>query len=150
MISATTKYALRALVQLGSLPPGESVAGRELAVAADIPKNYLAKMLQVLAGAGLIHAVRGVGGGYRLLRRPEQIYLIEIIELFDRTCSLDECLLDGLHPCSDATGCAAHASWREVKHAFRTFIERTTVATLISTPAKPVSVELRPTRESRL
>ena len=44
-----------------------------------MPVNYLAKVLQVLAGANLIIGRRGVGGGYRLARRPEEITMLEVI-----------------------------------------------------------------------
>jgi Rrf2 family protein len=135
MVSITAKYAVRSLVELAALPPQASLAGRELAAAAGIPRNYLAKVLHVLGGAGLIHAARGIGGGYRLQRAPDQVRLIDIVELVDRARGHDDCLLDGLHPCSDATACAAHESWCEVKHAFRAFLEETTLAELVSRPA---------------
>lgn len=142
MISATAKHALRALAHLASQPPGCTIGGRELAQAAAIPPNYLSKILWTLGSAGVISATRGIGGGYRLSRSPETVCLLEIVELFDKARSAPNCLLDGAHPCSDDTACAAHASWRTVKDAYLSFLEQTTLATL-ATCGPPSPAEVR-------
>lgn len=58
---------------------GELVPTSTLATKADVPANYLAKVLQQLAAAGLIHGRRGVGGGYRLARDASDISLLDIV-----------------------------------------------------------------------
>lgn len=56
---------------------------------ADIAQKYrasphhLAKVLRKLARAGLLHAVRGAGGGYRFAANPKRITLMDVIELFE-------------------------------------------------------------------
>jgi len=57
--------------------------GRELAEQASIPANYLSKVLWTLGNAGIIDATRGNCGGHRLKRNASEIYLFEVIELFD-------------------------------------------------------------------
>ena len=64
MLTATSEYALRALVQLARLRNGDSILGRDLAKKARIPKNYLVKILVSLRNVGMVEAVRGQGGGY--------------------------------------------------------------------------------------
>jgi Rrf2 family nitric oxide-sensitive transcriptional repressor len=96
----------------------------------NIPQNYLAKILWTLGAARVITATRGTGGGYRLRRPASDVRLIEIVELFDKGRTANDCFLDGAHPCSDATACAAHAAWRHVKAAYVAFLEHTTLATL--------------------
>ncbi|MCL4811831.1 MAG: Rrf2 family transcriptional regulator [Vicinamibacteraceae bacterium] len=130
MLSVTAKHALRALAHLASLPPGHTAGGRDIAAAADIPPNYLSKILWTLGSAGLIDATRGTGGGYRLRRPSETVRLVEVVELFDKARSGSACILGGPHACSDETACAAHATWKVVKHAYLAFLEQTTLATL--------------------
>jgi Rrf2 family protein len=130
MVSVTAKYAIRALVQLARIPGGQSLGGRDLSRLANIPQNYLAKILWTLGAARVITATRGTGGGYRLRRPPSDVRLIEIVELFDKGRTANDCFLDGAHPCSDATACPAHAAWRHVKAAYAAFLEHTTLATL--------------------
>lgn len=144
MLGITAKHALRALVELAKLPDGQTVLGRDLAKAAAIPPNYLSKILWTLGSAGIIDATRGTRGGYRLQRRPEHVRLLEVVELFDRARTAGGCLLDSDHPCSDASPCAAHEHWREVKRAYTHFLETTTLATLASREPAVLSPEPHP------
>jgi Rrf2 family protein len=130
MVSVTTQHALRALTHLATLADGVAISGRDLAVATGIPVNYLSKILWTLGSEGVISATRGTGGGYRLGRPAGDVRLIEIVGLFDKARTASECFLDGAHPCSDATACVAHASWRGIKQAYLAFLETTTLASL--------------------
>ena len=144
MVSTTAKHAVRALTHLASLAPGESIGGRDLARAANIPPNYLSKILWTLGSAHVIDATRGIGGGYRMRRPPETVRLIDIIELFDKARTASDCFLDGTHPCSDSTACAAHEHWRDVKKAYVEFLEHTTLAALASSSRQQASPESQP------
>lgn len=128
MFSATTEHALRALVHMARLPEGTSVLGRDLAERASIPANYLSKILLSLRNAGIVETTRGHGGGYRLSRLPNQIRLIEVVDLFEGIQGRPGCLLGEKHDCSDATPCSAHAKWKIVKATYLDFLETNTVA----------------------
>lgn len=128
MFTATSEYALRALVQLARQPRGESVLGKDLAKQGRIPPNYLSKILWALRNAGYLEATRGQGGGYRLARAPERITLIEVVRLFDGVTAEPGCLLGEHHECSDKTPCSAHRSWKKVKEVYLAFIRTTTLA----------------------
>lgn len=78
MLSQTSEYALRAMACM-ALKPDEKFTAGELAKTTMVPQDYLAKVLQQLAGAGLIVGRRGVGGGYSLTRAPDKITLIDVI-----------------------------------------------------------------------
>jgi Rrf2 family protein len=45
--------------------------------------HHLAKVLRDLGRAGIVDAVRGVGGGYRFIGNPKRLTLMDIIELFE-------------------------------------------------------------------
>lgn len=130
MLSITAKHALRALVSLAAESDDKPMLGKDLAERADIPANYLSKILLTLGNAGFITATRGMGGGYRLLKSPSEIYLVDIVDLFDKSRMADGCLLDGGRRCTDQTACSAHAAWREVKAVYTRFLEDTTLAAL--------------------
>ncbi len=71
----------------------ELVATPTLAGLTKVPPNYLAKVLQLLAGANLIVGRRGVGGGYRLARPAEKITLLEVINAVDPVKRIETCPL---------------------------------------------------------
>ena len=83
---------MRAMACL-ALTPERLVPTPELAAQTQVPVNYLAKVLQQLAGAGLISGRRGVGGGYKLARPASQIEMIEIIESIGRIGRINACPL---------------------------------------------------------
>lgn len=128
MLSVTSQHALRALTHIAALPDGESILGRNLSERAGIPPNYLSKILLTLGNAGFLRATRGLGGGYRLLKKPNKIRLIEVVELFDRPSARPQCFLGGGRICSDRTACTAHGGFRDVRSVYLHFLESTTIA----------------------
>ncbi len=128
MLSVTAKYALRALTELAVLPEGAVLLGKELSKRAGVPSNYLSKILWTLGGEGLIEATRGVRGGYRLGRPAGDIRLIDVVTLFDKPSTNQDCFLHDGRKCSDADPCTAHEAWALVGEANRRFLETTTVA----------------------
>jgi Rrf2 family iron-sulfur cluster assembly transcriptional regulator len=128
MLSTTAEHALRALTEMAALGETESILGKDLALRAGIPANYLSKVLWVLGSAEIIDATRGSGGGYRLRRKAAEIRLSEVVELFDRQKPERRCLLGGTKECSDEAPCGAHEEWRKVRATYADFLQRTTIA----------------------
>jgi Rrf2 family transcriptional regulator, cysteine metabolism repressor len=85
VISITTKapYALQALVELGRTSGGDPVPIGELARRRDIPVQFLEQLFGTLRRGGLLASQRGVKGGYSFARAPEEITVLEIVELLD-------------------------------------------------------------------
>ena len=111
--------------------------GKDLATLAEIPPNYLAKILLALKNAGLLGTARGSRGGYWLVRPPESIKLIEIVQLFDQVQTPQPCVIGERDECSEGNRCLAHERWRQIRKDYMNFLEATTIADLAS-PAKKV------------
>lgn len=145
MLSTTSEYALRALAHLAAQPPGAALLGRDLATLADVPANYLSKILITLRNAEIVATSRGLSGGYRLHRPAQEIFLIDVVELFDGVSRTSPaCFLRHQKPCSSASPCHAHELWRDLQARYLGF--------LISTPlsALAVSVDHADGNHSRL
>lgn len=93
MFSQTMEYALRAMACL-ALEPEERTSSSALAERTQVPSDYLAKVLQQLSAAGLIEGRRGVGGGYRLSRAPEDINLLDVINAVEPLERITSCPLN--------------------------------------------------------
>jgi Rrf2 family protein len=126
--SASTTHALRATAWLAAHGGGEAVLGRDLARKLRIPPDYLSKVLATLARSGVLTAVRGAKGGYRLARPPGRIRLLEVVEPFEGKRVRTTCLLRPDRSCRSSGACSAHTAWGGVSEAYRSFLERTTVA----------------------
>lgn len=127
MFSSTATYAVRALAHLACRPRGEAVLGRDLAMIAHVPANYLSKILLTLKKAGIVEATRGLGGGYRLHQAPEDVTLAQIFDLFDPMSELPECLM-GRPSCTPEDPCPAHERWCRVKETYFHFLSHTSLA----------------------
>ena len=133
MLSATSQYALRALVRLAAVPEGAAVLGRDLARECDIPANYLSKILWQLRNSGLVAAARGSGGGYKLERAASDVRLLDVVEVFEALHTRPACLL-GKGECSDADACSAHHAWKKVRRTYVEFLEANTIADITAEP----------------
>lgn len=136
MLSQTAEYALRAMAHLAQVNgDGEARRAEEIAERLDVPRNYLSKILHSLARERLLESTRGPHGGFRLSGDPESLPLGRIVEVFDPQLLAPErrCLM-GQTICSDEEACAAHAHWKEVSVAVRSFFSRTTLADLAADP----------------
>ncbi len=84
MISITTKspYALRAMIELYRHGDGP-VPISELARRGNIPVQFLEQLFATLRRAGVLRSQRGVKGGYSFGRPPDQVTVLELVELLD-------------------------------------------------------------------
>ncbi len=79
-MSTRGDYSSRALRSLALHAGAEQPTSvRDIAERTGLPQPYLEQILLALKGAGLVRSKRGVGGGYVLARRPEEITLGEIV-----------------------------------------------------------------------
>lgn len=79
MLSQTALYALRALVYLSRQPDDDYHQTRGMARVIGVPPNYLGKTLQKLARERIIDSQKGLHGGFRAARLPEQVRLYDIL-----------------------------------------------------------------------
>ncbi len=129
ILSQTTVYALKAVMYLAAADPGESIRVDDMANKLDVPRNYLSKILHSLARSNILDSTRGPKGGFRLVARPEDLPLEDIVSQFQEVSERPQCFL-GREECSDSTPCAAHDHWKGASTAMHRFFKETTVADL--------------------
>ena len=131
-ISVKGEYALQAIFDLSSQPPGQPVRIADIARRQNIPQKFLELILLELKNARIVESVRGAKGGYRLRRAPSEIRLSEIIRLIDGPLApfgdADQlrALID-----RDADHRALYQVFLEVRDAAARILENTTLADLI-------------------
>ena len=126
ILSQTAVYALKAVLHLSESEGDELARVDDIAQALDVPRNYLSKILHVLARDGVLASTRGPRGGFRLAVDASELTLERIVDPFDEVVGGSGCLL-GREQCSDLNPCAAHARWKSVSDAVRAFFRETTV-----------------------
>lgn len=62
-----------------------------------MPERFLLQILRNLVTHGILQSTRGVEGGYTLLRRPNDISVLEVIEAIDGPLGSEIPVSDGLN-----------------------------------------------------
>lgn len=140
-ISRKIDYGLRAMIHLSGLPEGTIASLQDLAGTLHLPREFLAKILKVLTGRGLVRSIRGARGGYRLARPPTQISFLEVIEAVEGPVQLNVCL-DHLDRCDVSAGCTMYHVWKAGQDRMLEVYRRTSLAELAAQPSPPVPIAL--------
>jgi Rrf2 family transcriptional regulator, iron-sulfur cluster assembly transcription factor len=120
-------YTVRAMVDLARHHGTGRRKTAEIAEEMGIPVSYLPQLLAQLVRAGLVASVAGRKGGYVLARPPEEISLLDAIEVADGPMVALVCVLRG-GPCRWDDFCAIHEPWARAQQAFRDSLATTTFA----------------------
>lgn len=126
ILSQTAVYALKATLYLAENQADGRVRVDDMAAALGVPRNYLSKILNVMARVGILSSTRGPNGGFRLSGDPAETNLATVISPFDDIGGASACFL-GQERCSDTAPCAAHARWRSLRSGVLGFLTETTV-----------------------
>lgn len=123
------EYAVRCVLHLSRQGEGALVSRQEVAAATDTPTHFLAKIAQQLAKAGIIEIVQGSKGGYRLLRPPSAITLLEVIEAIIGEIFLNDCVARP-SSCRNSSTCTMHRVWLQAREQLRAVLSAVTFADL--------------------
>jgi Rrf2 family transcriptional regulator, iron-sulfur cluster assembly transcription factor len=127
--SRSSEYAIRALVHLATLPPGEYTMAKTIAADASIPAHFLAKILQDLARDGFLKSNKGPRGGFRLSLPAEELSMLRIVEAVDGPGRFERCI-GGVPECNDRALCGMHDSWTALRSRIIDYLGGTSVADL--------------------
>lgn len=123
-LTSFTDYALRALMRLAGEPERlfttEQIA-REFAIS----RNHLTKVVGELSAAGFIATQRGLGGGFRLARRPDDITIGEIVRRLELRHALVECFRGDGGICVITPKCRLKKKLAMAQEAFLAELDKT-------------------------
>lgn len=112
------EYAIRCALFLSFQGMGIVVSKKEIARVMDVPAQFLVKIAQQLARAGIIEIVQGSKGGYRLLVPPEQLTMLDVVEAVIGKIYLNDCVVRP-ESCSRISACAIHRIWETARDQLR-------------------------------
>jgi Rrf2 family protein len=132
--TANEEYGLRCLLRLGREAPDGSLTLPEISRAEGISMPYAAKIMRILRQGGFVQSARGKAGGYSLSRRPEGIYLGELLALLggrlydpsfcDRHSGVEEV-------CTNSVDCSVRDLWQSLQLAVDQVLSRMTLGDLL-------------------
>lgn len=132
MISTKGRYALRVMLDLAA---NQGEAGflplKDIARRQRISEKYLECILKGLVQEKLLIGVRGKGGGYRLVKKPEEYTVGSILRLTEGELAPVSCLEKGADPCPRADVCLTLPMWTRLDAMIQTFFDGVTLADLM-------------------
>lgn len=129
-LSTKTRYGMRAMCRLAADYGGRTVPLNELARKEEISFKYLEQIMSVLKAKGLIIAIRGSGGGYRLSKSPAEVSLLDIVECFEGSLAPVECV-DYPDFCSRSPDCPTRGVWIKIKEQIRELLSGLTLLDMV-------------------
>ena len=128
----TTKgrYAVTAMLDLTLHADNKPVSLSEISERQSISLSYLEQLFSRLRQYELVSSVRGPGGGYRLGRSSEDIYIAQIIEAVNESVDTTNC--QGKGDCQGGEICLTHALWDELTAEIHNFLNGISLAHLMA------------------
>ena len=128
MITTKSPYAVRALSELARRGGAAPVPIGEIARARDIPVQFLEGLFATLRRAGILQSQRGVKGGYSFARAPDEVTVLEVVELLEGELG------------TDAT--ASGPVWTDAVEAVKNVLGATTIAAVAERDAQSVTAPM--------
>jgi len=135
MLTQKTRYSMLALTRLAKEFGKGTLLINEIAESEKIPKRFLESILLELKKNGYLGSKLGKKGGYYLLKRPEDVSLLEIIRLFEGSIALLACTSEKFYQpcehCKDEKTCSIRHTFKDIREYTFNKLANTSLATLI-------------------
>lgn len=130
-LKISTDYAIRIVLYLASTQA--AATSTEISAQMGIPQTVIATLARPLQEAGILTTQRGLGGGFTLCRKPEDISLHEIINIAEGTTRINRCLEEG-NPCNrnGAPSCPVHKFYSHIQSYLDEAFKQKTIASLLA------------------
>ena len=132
MISTKGRYALRVMIDLAEQDKGQPVPLKDIAERQGISKKYLEIIVKDLVDGKLVKGASGKGGGYVLLRKPEEYSVGEIVELMEGTLAPVACLSKDAEACPRYASCVTLPLWQELDQLVHDFLYQKKLSELVT------------------
>lgn len=132
MISTKGRYAIRFMIDLAEQQEEQPVPLEAAALRQGISKKYLETVVNLLVKAKLVKGSSGKGGGYRLLRRPADYTVGEILKITEGTLATVACLDEDADICPRETFCKTLPMWKKYDSIVHDFFYNITIEDLVN------------------
>jgi Rrf2 family protein len=135
MLSKKTKYGLKALTFIARQEDREPVQIAVIAESENISKKYLESILLTLKKNGVLGSKKGKGGGYYLLKNPEDVAMSGVMRVLEGPIAMIPCVslnfYEKCDDCPDENACSVHRLMIEVRDNTLKIFNNTKLSDLI-------------------
>lgn len=135
MLSKKTKYGLKALAYLASMKDRKPVQIAQIARHENISQKFLESILLTLRKSGMLASKKGKGGGYYLMKEPDEILMTSVMRALEGPIALIPCVslnfYEKCDDCPDEKTCPVHNLMLQVRDSALQIYRKNTLADLI-------------------
>ncbi len=137
-LSTRGEYGVRAMFEIAREYENGPLSIKEIAMRQGVSVPYLEQLLNKLRKAGLIKSQRGPGGGYVLIKKPNEISIGVILKTLEGPVALTICLdpASERRECSLVKKCVARLLWQSLGKKIEEFLESITLEDLLKEEAR--------------
>ncbi len=129
LVTREADYAVRTVLYLAR-DRDRTASATEVAQAMQIPKSFLAKILQRLVRSHILTSMRGKNGGFRLAKNPSEISLLAVLESIQGPAAINVCAIDSRR-CRLSATCTVHPVWVRIRKEVERRLKKHTIAGLL-------------------
>ena len=129
-ITRAGEYAVRCILYMSGKDYNKIISRKEISKDMEIPDQFLGKIAQQLSRSGFLEIVQGAKGGYRLLKKPEKITLLDVIESVSGEIFLNDCIMNP-DSCRRSSSCAVNTVWEKAREQLRSTLRDATFDKLL-------------------
>jgi len=118
----TTKgrYAVTAMLDLALHSSERPVSLADISSRQEISLSYLEQLFSRLRRHHLVVSVRGPGGGYRLSRHADEVFIAEVVDAVSESLDTTRCGNKG--DCQNGEKCLTHHLWSDLSEQIHQFL----------------------------
>ena len=126
-ITKQTDYGIVLLTHLAN-DRERLVNAADLAEETSLPQPMVAKIMKLLARAGILESHRGVNGGYCFAEDPEDLSVAQVINALEGRIAITECTDDTDGLCPQESVCAVRSNWNRINLAIQDALDSISLA----------------------
>lgn len=134
ILSKLADYGVIVATHLAAHPERQMTAA-VLAHETSLPRATVAKVLKILAHAGIVAGARGAAGGYRLARDAGAISVVQVVAAIDGSMGVTQCTIHD--DCKRSQFCSTRPHWHRINAAVSTALGAITLAEMANPFAAP-------------
>ncbi|RUO75803.1 Fe-S cluster assembly transcriptional regulator IscR [Idiomarina seosinensis] len=128
-LTSKGRYAVTAMLDVAMFAKENPVPLADISERQGISLSYLEQLFARLRKRGLVHSVRGPGGGYQLGKNAQVISVGAVIDAVDESIDATRC--QGKANCQGGERCLTHSLWEGLSDRIAEFLNGITLAELM-------------------
>ena len=138
-LSSRGRYAVMALADMAAFNSKKPVSLRDISLRQGISLFYLEQIFLQLKKNNIVNSIRGINGGYTLIKEPSKIKLAEIFKAVDEKVKTVKCKKESKKGCNGKSSkCITHNLWDELEIHINNFFEKKNLSDLINQQEKRI------------